>query len=213
MHSITSRNTARLGSADERTLVDGGNWRSRGSPFVSAAFLYVSVLSTSPKRLSKVKLSLITTNFSENRLPRGETNKSSRKLQWVNLRILASADCSPRPGHPSCCNKPNDLSRGEFRRDAIRNRHLALETKRFSEQHALIFHPASCRINYPTPLSTVRSVSSAYTIQCPPTQLSLSNTLRHISGNLNILLHLITALLNPIWANSIHAWFQTCAAN
>jgi hypothetical protein len=44
------------------------------------------------------------------------------------------------------------------------------------------------------PVSTVRSVPTASTIQCPPAHFTWSTNLRHISGNLNIHLDLNTNL-------------------
>jgi hypothetical protein len=137
--------------ADDRTLVDGGNGHSRGFPFMPAVFPYVSALATSPKRLSILTVSFNTTNSSENRLPRtlqGDQHQLKEDAESKPADLCCSC-CSPLPGHPSCCNKPNDLSRGKFRRYAVRC--LPLEAKRFSEQQTQIFHTASC-VNYRTPI-------------------------------------------------------------
>ena len=102
-------------------------------------FPCVSALSTSPKRLS--------IDYLEDY--KGAQQQLEEEAESKPADLCCSG-CSPRPGHPSCCNKLNDLSRGEFRRYAIRCRHLPLETKRFSKSTTLIFHPASCINPYPT---------------------------------------------------------------
>jgi hypothetical protein len=171
---------------------------------VPAAFPYVSALSTSPKRLSILKLSLITTNSSENRLPRRlqvrrGINNSSKKIQKVKPQIFVVQAAVRALDTPRVVINEKDLSQGEFRRQAIRCRHLPLESQDvLGTAHTLIFHPASC-INFRTPVSTVRSVSPASTIQCPPAHCTWFTDLRHISGNLNIHLDLNTDLshLNP----------------
>jgi hypothetical protein len=79
-------------------------------------------------------------------------------MHKVNPQIFASSGPSPRPGHPSCCN-----NRTTSHEASSQKTQFEAGTCRFSEQHTLIFHPASC-INYRTPYSTVRSISTASSI-------------------------------------------------
>lgn len=102
-------------------------------------------------------------NSSENRLPSTEGINNSSKMQKANPQIFVVQTAFHALDTPRVVINPNYLSRGEFRRYAIRCRHLPLEAKRFSEQRTLVFHPASS-INHRTRVSTVRSVLTASTI-------------------------------------------------